>query len=233
MLSSSPTPEDSATRAAPESSVAERPVAARRWRLLAAWTAFEKHAPFVALFAWILISNVTSTLFNFLYNKSLIVDQLLDETQRRIFWTIAAPAFNALVWPVCLTWAWILVRPMVLWRSRFLARDVVPPTELQRCRRRLLNLPVYLMGLSCLGWLPGAIILPSIIGALSGGVDADVWIQFAISFVVAALFTTVQTFILVERFLTATLYPEFFQDARRSEEHTSELQSLRHLVCRL
>src|SRR5262249_54999861 len=70
---------------------------------------------------------------------------------------------------------------------------------------------------SCLGWLPGAVILPGIIGALSGGVDAEVWIQFAISFVVAALFTTVQTFILIERFLTATLYPDFFQDARPAD----------------
>src|SRR5262245_65346445 len=35
-------------------------------------------------------------------------------------------------------------------------------------------------------------------------------------------------------FLTLSLLPHFFGEAvERSEEHTSELQSLRHLVCRL
>src|SRR5258705_1920298 len=39
--------------------------------------------------------------------------------------------------------------------------------------------------------------------------------------------------LLLEELTTAEVYPERLDRKARSEEHTSELQSLRHLVCRL
>src|SRR5262249_1597758 len=46
-----------------------------------------------------------------------------------------------------------------------------------------------------------------------------IWLQFGVSFTVSALLTTVQTFFLMEGFLIAVFYPEFFHDARPAEIH--------------
>src|SRR5207302_791320 len=72
--------------------------------------------------------------------------------------------------------------------------------------------------LNFLGWIPGAVFFPLVICALGGPHEARaIWTQFAVSFTVSAILTTVQTFIVVETFLIAVLYPEFFRDARPAE----------------
>ncbi len=129
-----------------------------------------------------------------------------------------APAYNLLAYPACLAltvyWMWPLGR---CWRDLHGARAPAPE-RLERCRRRVVNLPAYLVCLNLLGWLPGAVVFPLGVCAIGGWRHApSVGALFGVSFVVAALVTSVQTFFLVEAWLVRTVYPDFFRDARPAE----------------
>src|SRR5438132_1197507 len=76
------------------------------------------------------------------------------------------------------------------------------PGLLARCQRRLINLPGLQVCINFLGWLPGAVAFPLGIGLLGGWERiGPIWGQFAVSFVVSALLTTVQTYFVLEAFL--------------------------------
>jgi adenylate cyclase len=93
--------------------------------------------------------------------------------------------------------------------------DAVDPAFLQFCRRRLVNLPFIQLLLNPIAWVPGIVFFPWVVCAVGGSHNAGtIWIQFAVSFLVSTVFTTVQTFFIVQSFLTAYLYPDFFKDAR-------------------
>lgn len=186
-------------------------------RLIAAATRFAHHRPFVVLFLLCLASNALGSAFNFVYNKILIIDAL-TAAQRDAFWHVVAPAYNLIAYPVCLGWIALLLIPLARCRSDLRARQPVAPARLEQCRQRLINLPLYQVGINFLGWLPGAILFPLGIGLL-GGWDNALFIggQFILSFLVTALLTITQTFFLLEAFLIRVVYPDFFQDARPAE----------------
>src|SRR5262249_33822643 len=106
-------------------------------------------------------------------------------------------------------------QPMRLCLRRLRAGEPIDPAHLEYCRRRLVNFPVIQLTLNPVAWLPGAIIFPWVIGAVGGPDNLGViWSQFIVSFLVSTIFTTVQTFFVIQAYLTAYLYPDFFKDAR-------------------
>src|SRR5262249_7992955 len=63
--------------------------------------------------------------------------------------------------------------------------------------------------------LPGAVFFPFIITTFGSSTESGrIWYQFIVSFAISTVFMTVQTFFLLQSYLTAYLYPEFFRDAR-------------------
>lgn len=174
--------------------------------------------PFVALLFLIIASNAAGSFFNIAYNDELIVRRCLDDAQRAAFWDVAFPIYNLVAYPLCLFIAAALMRPLARCLRDLRSGADVASARLYRCRVRLLNLPLYTVWISLLGWLPGAVFFPLVVCAVGGTHEAaSVWTQFAVSFIVSTLLTTAQTFILVERFLVAVLYPEFFREARPAE----------------
>jgi adenylate cyclase len=201
------------------SSVVQQPVLVPpRPRTAGPPSGFVGRHPVLCLFLIIFASNAAGSYFNISYNDELIVQRWLDEAQRAAFWEVAFPAYNALVYPVCVAIAVALLWPLGRGLRDLRAGIEVPQARLHACRVRLLNLPLYTVCLGLLGWLPGAVFFPLVICAVGGSQGAAaVWTQFAVSFVVSALLTTAQTFILVERYLVAVLYPAFFKDVRPAE----------------
>jgi adenylate cyclase len=129
-------------------------------------------------------------------------------------------SYNLTAYPLCLVILLVLLQPLVRCLSdlRGGRLTLADRPRLQASRRRLLNLPLLAIGLNLLSWLPGAIVFPLVICLLGGWSNAiAIWQHFAVSFVVAALLTTAQAFFLLEGFLMAVLYPEFFADARPAE----------------
>ncbi len=178
---------------------------------------FLRRRPLLAYFLLALLSNVFGSVFNIGYNGTLIVAIRLQPPQQAAFGRVL-PAYNLVAYPLC---ALLLLR--LLWPLRPCLRDLragapVAPARLERCRRLLVNLPAYQVGINLLGWAPGAVVFPLGVCLLGGWDNAGaVWLHFAVSFLVSALLTTVQTFFLLEWFLVEFVYPEFFADARPAD----------------
>jgi adenylate cyclase len=179
---------------------------------------FFRRWPFLSLFLIVVASNAAGSFFNITYNKLLIVEGVLDPMQKDAFEHVALPLYNLLAYPICLAIVLYLLLPLRRCRSALLAGEPVSPASLEFCRRRLINLPLLAVYLNFFGWIPGAVFFPLLVCGVGGAEKMGlIWTQFSISFAVSAVLTTVQTFIVVEAFLIAVLYPDFFRDARPAE----------------
>jgi adenylate cyclase len=192
------------------------PAAARPWSR--AFHAFARRRPFLTLFLLVAASNVAGSFFNIYYNQLLIVESYLDARQKEVFASVALPLYNLLAYPIFLGVVLYLLIPLRSCRTALLAGTPPPPDRLEFCRRRLINLPFHTVYLNFMGWIPGAVFFPLLICRLGGPHESErIWGQFAVSFAVAAVLTTVQTFIVVDTFLTDVLYADFFRDARPAD----------------
>jgi adenylate cyclase len=180
---------------------------------------FARRRPFVAFFLLVFVlSNGAGSVFSILYNDALIVRHYLDAGQTAAFWHVVVPVYNVVAYPVCLAVMAYLLWPLWTCHRRLRTGQPVTPGQMENCRRLLVNLPFYQVCINFFGWIPGAVLFPLGICLLAGWHEAGaVWLQFALSFTVSALLTTVQTFFLMEAFLITVFYPEFFRDARPAE----------------
>ena len=196
--------------------------------LVRAWfDSFARRFPFAAFVGVIMVSNFAGSFFNFFYNTQLIVGspegpqstrRVLDVRQAEVFWNQAAPLYNVIAYPSCFALLFYLVWPMMRCLLKLRRGETIDPAHLNYCRRRLVNFPLIQLFLNPIGWLPGAVFFPWMICTYGGTHEAGkIWLQFGVSFVVSTVFTTVQTFFIIQSFLTAYLYPDFFKDARPEE----------------
>jgi adenylate cyclase len=170
--------------------------------------------PLIAFFLLGILSNATGSAFSILYNDWLIVRHYLNAPQQAAFWQVVC-AYNLVAYPLCLTLMVVLLRPLARCRRQLCGAGAVSPGLLARCQRRLINLPGLQVCINFLGWLPGAVAFPLGIGLLGGWERiGPIWGQFAVSFVVSALLTTVQTYFILEAFLFKYIYPDFFRQDR-------------------
>jgi adenylate cyclase len=188
---------------------------APRFFVRAWFDAFGRRFPFSTLVFVIIGSNLAGSFFNFFYNTKLIVDRLPDAAQKAAFWDVAAPLYNVIAYPFFLVLLFYLFRPMMSCLPRLRRGESIDADELQYSRRRLVNFPFIQLVLNPVAWLPGVVFFPWIICTFGSPKDAGwIWLQFAVSFVVSTVFTTVQTFFIIQSYLTAYLYADFFKDTR-------------------
>jgi adenylate cyclase len=179
---------------------------------------FARRRPFLALVLLVIFSNVAGSGFNFGYNVFVILNGYMDESQKAAFWDVASLLYNVIAYPVCLSTMIVLLWPLMKCRRQLLAGVTVPVKELDYCRRRLVNLPVLQIAVNFLGWFPSGIFLPLVTCWVGGDHNGlAIWTQFLVSVSVTAVFTTAQTFFILEAHLIDNLYPDFFQDARPAE----------------
>jgi adenylate cyclase len=177
-----------------------------------------RRRPFLWLLVLVAFTNIAATIVNIWYNLSLIVGRLMDAQQKAAFFDVAVPLYNGVAYPIGLGLMLYLIWPLRRCLADLRAGRDVSPGFLAWCRRRLVNLPAWQVLLNGLAWLPGAVVFPWIVCALGGPHRAaDIWTEFAVSFVVSAFLATIQTFFLVEAYLMGFLYPEFFRDSRPAQ----------------
>ena len=186
-----------------------------RFGLLAWLDAIPRRFPFVGLVGAALLSNLAGSFFNFFYNTLFIVDQLPREEQKAAFWNLAGPIYNGVVYPLGFSFLVWLLWP-VMRCLRMLRRGTpVEPAFLQFCQRRLVNLPLVQLCVNALAVAPGAVFFPWIVTTFGGPENAGlIWTQFIVSFGIHMIYVTVQTFFILQAYLTAYLYPEFFKTSR-------------------
>ena len=182
-------------------------------------TAFARRRPLLSFLLLVFVlSNGAGSVFNILYNSWLIGEHYLNEEQRAAFWGVLVPVYNLAAYPLGLALLLSLLWPVLVAYRKIRRGASVDPAELARCRRLLINLPFYQVCINFLAWIPGGVVFPLGICLLAGWHNAgSIWLQFLLSFTVSALLTTVQTFFLMEAFLIAVFYPEFFREIRPAE----------------
>jgi adenylate cyclase len=170
--------------------------------------------PFAVFLLLVLLSNIAGSAFSISYNLGFI-QKYMDQAQRDAFNNVAIPLYNAVAYPVCFGIALYLLYPLHCCICRLRRGQAVEPTCMERCRRRLVNLPWLQVRINLAGWLPGAVVFPLIICAVGGTHQwLPIFALFILSFAISAIFTTAQTFFIIEGFLVGYLYPDFFKDAR-------------------
>src|SRR5947209_8729593 len=157
---------------------------------------FLRRRPLLAYFLLALLSNVFGSAFNIGYNGTLIVAMHLQPQQQAAFGRVL-PAYNLVAYPLGVALLLRLLGPLRSCLRDLRAGAPVAPARLERCRRLLVSLPAYQVGINLLGWAPGAVAFPLGVCLLGGWDNAGrIWLHFAVSFLVSALLTTAQTFFL-------------------------------------
>ncbi len=189
--------------------------------------ALARRRPFVTFFLLALLSNASGSVFNIVYNHHLIVKAYLNAAQQDA-WPVLVLAYNLAAYPLGLWVLLAILRPLSGCLSCLRAGRPIAPARLERCRRLLVNLPAIQVGVNFLCWAPGAVVFPLALCGLGGWGNAwPIWQHFAVSFLVAALLTTVQTFFLLEWFLMQVVYADFFKDDRPADVRGAWRISLR------
>ena len=183
------------------------------WR---AWfDVFAQRYPIVALAAVVLASNLAATFFNVGYNYLLIVPRF-DEEQAHVFWTITVPVYNTVAFPLFMVIGFSTLLPTMRVLDKLRRGAAIEAAALELGQRRLINFPLVQLIVNPIGWFLAAFCFPWMVTTLGGPGrhPVTIWWQFGVSFFVGMVFTTVQTFFLVQSYLTAYLYPDFFRDTR-------------------
>ncbi|MFN4259048.1 MAG: serine/threonine-protein kinase [Gemmataceae bacterium] len=159
-----------------------------------------------------LLPQLVGSVVNITYNSIRIVDTL-TESQRAVFNQLVL-VYNVAVYPACLAVLFWFVAPIyTFWRQ--LSRRVLPEKyELEQVRRRVLRLPVVIIALVSIGWLPGSILFPLLLDYVAGPLRSTVYIHFFISFAISGLIALTYSLFVVQFIVLRVLYPRLWLDTR-------------------
>lgn len=167
-----------------------------------------KAHPLSAFLLFTLTPQVVGSLVNIGYNSLRIVRHLTPEQQNCFHWLILF--YNGVVYPSCVG--------LILWQMSGLLRYLREPKSAVEpgapgvgvVRKRLLNLPLWLVIGVTLGWMPGSVIFPLGIHLGAGPVAGSVFGHFFVSFTLSWLIALTYSFLLIQFFLLRAYYPQFW-----------------------
>lgn len=168
--------------------------------------------PFSMLVAFAVLPHVLGSAVNFSYNELRIAGDLTP-TQNTVFLRTVL-AYNLVVYPFCLWACYRLVAPVWrAWRDRGTEHSTAcqEPTW---SRRRALSLPLWMVVLACVGWLPGGILFPIAISYFDGPLDSSMFARFFVSFTLSGLIALTYSFFGLEFVVLRILYPYFWPNVR-------------------
>lgn len=157
------------------------------------------------------IPQLLGSAFNIYYNRIHVSLLLSPEQEAHFMRTIVL--YNLSLYPVIVgIWVWVvdsLRRPI----RYALLHQPVPPEEMARARRRVINLPWWAVGLAAVGWL---LCIPVFVFSLkhaTGTPDPRVYFHVSVSVLLGALIGLTQALFAVELASQRLLLPILFQGA--------------------
>jgi serine/threonine protein kinase len=85
-------------------------------------------------------------------------------------------------------------------------------SDVAAMRRRALAFPTWTAGLSCLGWLPGAVLFPFFINLAAGPISSKVFLHFVFSFSISGLIALTYSGMAVQWVVLRVIYPRMWED---------------------
>jgi serine/threonine protein kinase len=170
-----------------------------------------EHWPFVSLVAAALVPQFVGSAFNIAYNTLEIVGRL-DPAQQQAFWQFVA-RYNVVVYPLAVVvgW-WVLGRLWQHWR-RLLATRPATADDGRAARRRAMRVPLWLMLLAGVGWLPGGLLFPWYIDHVAGPLAWGIYGHFAVSFTLSGLIALAYSLCFVQYVVLRGFYIRMWPDA--------------------
>ncbi len=160
-----------------------------------------------------LIPQLLGSIFNIWYNLE-IVDPLLVAAGLRERFISTTIVWNLIAYPVAIfIWARRVLSVQPAFR-RLLRNEETAPDELDRARRRLVNLPWYGAAVSATGWFSGAAVFLISLSSTGRPLGAQLYWHLPISFAVSGFIAITQSFFLVEWASQWGLFPVFFRNVR-------------------
>lgn len=146
----------------------------------------------------VLVPCLLGSLINIAYNWLRIGGELTAE-QRIVFHNLLL-GYNLVVYPVSVA--------LLVYRVLPVFYHPVRPS-LARVRRRIVGLPLWIVLLGALGWLPGALVFPLGLELAAGPLGAAMFGHFFLDFVLSGLIAVTYSYLGAETLLLRVLYPRY------------------------
>ncbi len=158
--------------------------------------------PLSVLLALAIVPHVVATGLNIAYNAVQIE---LSASQFRTFTRITA-SYNALIWILCVTWGVRLLRKFHRDRAKLLA-GAATSDEAELVRRDTLLFGYRGNFFAFVGWLPGAVLFPTLLHVLDGPLPAHDFVHFLVSFALSGLVGMVYSHYGIQFVILRAVYP--------------------------
>jgi hypothetical protein len=168
--------------------------------------------PFLWLVILVLLPQVAGSIVNIAYNSTQIVEKLSD-AQEQLFVKLVI-GYNVIVYPFGIAMLVSTVYPV--WRCwRALARaELLPLGEVEKARRKALQLPRWAAIITAIGWFPGGFLFPLLISIFEPYLGPDIAAHFIASFCLSGLIALAYSLCGVEFIVLRVLYPGMWRNAR-------------------
>jgi hypothetical protein len=167
--------------------------------------------PLLWLVALAVLPHLVGSSVNISYNAVRIAGSLSEE-QRALFPRLVL-AYNAVMYPLCLALACLLLAPLGRTWKRLARGEEISAAEARRARRRALSFPLWVVALSALGWLPGGALFPLALHVQAGPLPGEVFQRFLFSFSVSGLIALAYSFFGVQFVALRAVYFELWPQA--------------------
>ena len=157
--------------------------------------------PLTAITLWGGLPQMIAAFVGYLYNQSQIISHL-SPLQQEMFLRLNLYYNPALYVAGMALWLYLL---------RGLHRSLQKPVrDTATCRRLALRIPFWGAIVSSLGWLPGAILFPTVLARLPGGLAPATLVHFAISFLLSYLIAFAYSYLTQAYLMAGVLYPRLW-----------------------
>lgn len=158
-----------------------------------------------------LLPQVLGSLFNISYNATQILGKL-EEPQMAVFQKVVL-GYNALVYPLAVAAGVAILLPLNRIWKQLQSNQPVPQSSLDWARRRTLRLPMWLLAVAAMGWLPGGVIFPALIDRFAGPPPPGLYWHFMASFTISGLIAVAYSLCGVKYVSLRGLYPRLWPRA--------------------
>jgi serine/threonine protein kinase len=166
--------------------------------------------PFLMLAVLSFLPNVVGSVVNTSYNAMRVVGALSDPQKRTFLYLVLL--YNAITYPLGV-WVFVRqVRPAARTYGELRANRAVAPERVRAMRQRLLRLPMMVVLLSAVGWLPGGVLFPLGLRALTAPVGGAVFGHFVLSFFISGMIALTYALFGVQLVVVRALYPLMSSD---------------------
>lgn len=158
-----------------------------------------------------IVPQIIGSVFNFTYN-SIEIGSHLSPEQMELFERLVI-YYNLPVYPVLIGFGLAKVVPVFRRWYSLQEADLVDEQEIAVARRGALRLPIVMLYVAALGWLPGGVLFPMVIDWMAGPIPTSVYAHFIVSFTLSGLIAVAYSFCGLQYIGLRIFYPRFWSDA--------------------